>query len=144
MDHRWLLFEITYTCGMHHTTSLPFRHPPAHQGYLPALKGFLFGWSLLRSLPSSFISHNPLSRSISQLCVYLTLLRMFDSYERKTFTVSGTFVLFSNQAHCHWVGGALLGNYENPVTGLKYWSCVCRERSASVCVPASLDWWFLV
>lgn len=50
---------------------------------------------------------------------------------------------FSNHAHCRRGGSALLGNYENPVTGFKWWSCVCRECTASVYITASPDWWLL-
>lgn len=48
-----------------------------------------------------------------------------------------------NQAHCHRVGSALLGNYENSVTGFKWWSCVCREHTASVDTTSTRDLCFL-
>lgn len=59
--------------------------------------------------------------------------------QRKTLVVSGTFLLFSNQACCRQVGSVLLGNYENPVTGFKWWSCVFRQCTTSVYMAASFD-----
>lgn len=141
----WTVFlsvEYTKPVNIHHHC-----HSTSHQGCLSGLSEdyclyFNFNFIKLLALLIQSVIINSGTHSVCSVFILPCQHCLIPSRGRLS-GVSGTFLLFSNQAHCRRVGSALLGNYKNPVTGFKWWSCVCRERTASVYITASLDWWFL-